>query len=83
MCRKSVPHHNFKEQLLINQTVPNLKNWKNLINGTQQSFGVTTTGEFSLGFNDCKSCSFSVTSACVIDPIMNEFSRWSDVTLDC
>jgi hypothetical protein len=27
--------------------------WKDLINGTQQSFGVTVAGEFSLGFNDC------------------------------
>jgi glucan 1,3-beta-glucosidase len=29
--------------------------WGDLINGTQNSFGVTTAGEWSLGFNDCAS----------------------------
>jgi hypothetical protein len=31
------------------------ENWGSMINGSQKSFGVTIAGEFSLGFNDCKS----------------------------
>jgi hypothetical protein len=36
------------------------QNWGSMMNTSQKTFGVTTGGEFSLGFNDCMS------SVCVI-----------------
>jgi hypothetical protein len=42
--------------------------WGPMMNKSQKSFGVTTGGEFSLGFNDCMTCSSAYAIGYDIDP---------------